>query len=162
MPLPKGKTVDLTFAFQKIDHAISSLNGRCFTPKEIHEITGINKTAIYVFLTKKTRKRLLIRIRYGCYRKVSDGILTQRLPEAFVATKVWRILCQSDKPLILREISEIVEKDTGFNVYFATSMLLTAWCRRKALDKLGAKKPYAYQVKSDFNDKDRPVATSPF
>ncbi len=157
MPKQRGKTDNLTFAFQRIDRTISSLNGECFTPKEIREITGVNKTDINQFLVNKTKKGFLERIRRGCYRKVSDGNLTQNLPSAFVATKVWRILCQSDKPLIHREISEMIEEETGLNLYFSIGILLFNWYHRNVLDKIGAKKPYAYQIKPDYK-KDRPVS----
>lgn len=164
MPRQRGKTLDLTFSYQRIDKAISSLNGECFTPKIIHEITGVNRVSIRVFIFYKTKKGFLEKIRPGCYRKVSvsDGDLTKRLPSAFLATKVWEILRQSDKPLLLREISEIITENTGFNSYFSIGPLLLKWLRRNVLDKLGSKQPYAYQIKPDYKDKDRPSSGPPF
>lgn len=161
MPQQKGKTRDLTFAAQKVDRAIHSLNGRHFTSEEIHKMTGVIKGTINEFLRLKTKKGFLERIMHGCYRKVQDGSLTQNLPMAFTATKVWEILRQSDKPLIHREISEIITEDTGFNTYSEIGVLLLIWCRRKVLDKIGGKKPYAYQIKPDYN-LGRPSASKPF
>ena len=162
MPQPRGKTLDLTFSYQRIDEAISNLNGECFTQKKIHEITGVNKGAISQLIWQKTKKGFLERIKPGCYIKVSDENLTQNLPAAFAATKVWEILCQSDKPLILREISEIITENTGLNCYFPISTLLTKWRRRNVLDKFGGKKPYAYKIKPDYKNKSRPSASSRF
>lgn len=155
----RGKTNNLTFAWQKIDRAISGLNGECFTPKEIHEVTGLNNAVSGPFLCEKTRKGLLERVGHGCYKKVSNGSLSNRLPAAFVATKVWDILLQSDKPLAHRDISEIIEKETGFNTYFSIGVLLFIWYRKKALDKIGGKKPYEYQIKPDYKNKNRPVSS---
>ncbi len=162
MPKQRGQTYNLTFASQRIDKAISSLNGECFTQKEIHEITGVDRKDIGVFVSNKTKKGFLKRIRYGCYRKVSDGNLTKRLPSAFIATKVWRIFSQSEKPLTRREISEIIEEETGLNLHDSIRPLITIWHHRNVLDKFGAKRPYVYQIKPDYKDKDRPPASSPF
>ncbi len=162
MPRQRGKPYNLTCAFQRIDRAISSLNGECFTPQEIYQITGLRNRVVAPFLSLKVRKGFLERIRRGCYKKILNEALTKRLPSAFIATKVWRILSRSEKPLTNREISEIITEDTGFDLYFNIGTLLMNWCRRNALDKLGGKKPYAYQIKPDFKDKDRPIATSPF
>ena len=160
MPSQRGKTYNLTFAWKKLDTAISNLNGECFTSKEIHKITGVNKRAINLFLSKKTKKGLLERIRHGCYKKISDGNLTQRLPLAFVATKVWEILRQSEKPLIQKEISQIITEDTGLDLYSDIGVLLVVWRRRNVLDKFGSKKPYAYQIKP--NCESRPPVSSLF
>ncbi|GEM_PF-2390343 len=162
MPKRKGVVDNFTSAYQKIGNAISSMNGRCFTAEEIHEITGVNREDIRTFLSEKTKKEFLERLIHTCYRKVSPRNLTHKLPNAFIATKVWRVLCQSDRPLILREISEIIEKETGFYLYKQISFLLIMWCRRNTLDKLGTKRPYAFQIKPEYKGKDRPVSSSPF
>ncbi len=163
MPRQKGRKRgaihNLNFAYQRIDRAISSLNGKCFTPKEIHKITWVNQKTILSFLARKTIKGFLERIRRGCYRKTSDGSLTKRLSQAFVAKKVWRILSQSEKPLIHREISQIITEDTELDLYFNIGMLLMEWHCRNALDKLGSKRPYAYQIKPGYKGKDRPSAS---
>lgn len=156
MPLQRGKILDLTFGYQRIDKAISSLNGEFFTQKEIHKITRVSRTSIGAFISEKTKKGFIKKIRNGYYQKVSDGDLTKKLPSAFIATRVWSILHQSEKPLILREISEIITGDTGLNTYFSISRLLTLWRQRNVLDKFGAKRPYAYQIKLDYKNKGRP------
>lgn len=161
MPRRRGKTLDLTFTYQRIDVAISSLNEGCFTPKEIYEISRVNEIDIYRFLSEKTKKGLLERMGRGCYKKVSGGNLTQKLPEAFVATKVWEVLHQSDKkPLTNREISQIITEDTGLDLYSNIGVLLFTWFRRNALNKFGAKQPYAYQIKPHC--KSRPSTSLPF
>lgn len=162
MPRQRGKTRNLTFAWQKLDRAISNLNGECFTPKEILKMTGVDRKSIGSFLFKKTKNGLLERIKYACYRKVSNGNLTKILPMSFVAIKVWKILNQSDKPLILREISEIITEDTGLNLYGNIAVLLTVWGRRNILDKFGDKQPHGYQIKPDYKSKSRPPASMPF
>lgn len=148
---PKGRTINLTFAYQRIEKVILSLNGECFTQKEICKITGLNRPVVSVFLMEKTKKGFLERVRFGCYRKILDGNLTNRMPSAFVATKVWEILNKSDKPLVLREVSQIITENTGFNLYRTVSSLFSNWCRRDVLDKFGSKQPYAYQIKPDYN-----------
>lgn len=160
MPKARGKNHDLSFTTQRIEKAIFGLNGACFTPKAVSEISGINKHVVNVILVEKTRKGLLQRVERGCYKAIPDRNLAINLPSAFVATKVWRVLGQSEKPLTHREISEIIEKETGFNLYFPIGNLLFIWYRRKALDKIGGKKPYEYQMKADYKIKDRPIATS--
>ena len=157
-----GQIVDLTFAWQRIDRVISGLSGEYVTPKEIQEITGVDIVNIRGFLCEKTKKKFLERTRRGCYRKVSNGNLTQKLPEAFIATKVWEILCQSDKPLILREVSKIITENTGLDLYFSVSALLMRWHQRNVLDKFGGKQPYAYKIKQSYKNKDRPLASPPF
>ena len=161
MPLARGKTFDLTFATQKIENAISSLNGKYFTPKEIHEISGINKHVVGAILVKKTNKGLLQRVRRGCYRGIPGRNLAINLPLTFVATKVWNILRKSDKPLTHRQISEIIKK-TGFNPYFSIGTLLFIWYHKKVLDKLGGKRPHEYQIKARYKSKDRPAVNFRF
>lgn len=151
MAQPRGKTRGLTFTTQRIDKAVSGLNGGFFTSKEIYEITGLNRQIIRIMLAQKTEKGLLQRVRRGYYKAIPGISLAVKLPSAFIATKVWEILRQSDKPLIHREISEIITEDTGFNTYFEIGALLLIWCRRKVLDKIGGKRPYEYQIKPDYN-----------
>ena len=153
---PRGGTYNLTFATQKIDQATSGLNGIYFTIKEISKVTGLNGKIVKTILGKKNKKGLLERIRPGCYRRVPGKNLAITLPSAFVATKVWAILSQPDKPLIHREISEIIEKETGLNTYFTIGILLYRWYHDKVLDKIGNKKPYAYQIKPEYKGKSRP------
>ena len=162
MPHLRGKTRDLTFSYQRIDRAISDLNGECFTPKEIHKITGVNRGNINTFLLTKTKNGLLERVKLGCYRKISSGDLTESLPMSFIATKVWEILYQSDKPLTLREISQIIAENTGLNLYFQISNLFIRWCNRNVLDKFVGKRPYAYKIKPIYKDQDRISASSRF
>ena len=157
MPKQKGKTHDLTFTIQRIDEAVSGLNGACFNSKEIHEISGIDKHVVHVILVEKTNKGLLQRIGRGCYKGIPGRNLAIKRPSAFVATKVWEVLCNSDKPLTNREISEILEKESGFNFYFYIGNLLSSWYRGKSIDKLGGKRPYEYQIKPDYKGKNRPV-----
>ncbi len=162
MPPQRGKIHNLTFATQKIDKAISGLNGECFTPKEIHEIIGVNRLLVHVIICAKTKKGLLQRIRRGCYRGIPGINLTINHPSAFVATKAWEVLSQSEKPLTHREISEIIEKKTGLNLYFSIGVLLFNWYRKKVLDKIGGKQPYQYQIKPGYSkSKGRPIATRP-
>lgn len=158
----RGKTVNLTFTTQKIDKAISGLNGECFTPKEISQISGLNKRTINVIMVEKTAKGLLQRVSRGCYKKVLRGSLAQHLPSAFVSTKAWEVLSQQEKPLTNREISEIIEKETKLNLYFSTGKLLSIWYRKKAIDKIGSKRPYGYQIRPDYKGKDRPVTALDF
>lgn len=147
----KGKTHDLTFTTQKISNAASSFNGESFTTKEIREITGINQNTVNVILAQKTEKGLLQRVRFGCYKKVLDKSLVVFRPSAFVAIKVWEVLSRADRPLTNREISEIIEEDIKLNLYFQIGKLLFIWYRRKAIDKIGGKRPYEYQIKPDYN-----------
>lgn len=158
----RGKTLNLTFTMQKIDIAISGLNGECFTPKKISEISGLNRHIVNVILCEKTRKGFLQRVMRGCYHKASKEDLAQKLPTAFAAINVWEILSQSEKPMTHREISEIIKKKIKFNLYFNIGCLLFVWYRKKAIDKIGGKKPYKYQIKADYKDKIRPVASLKF
>jgi len=157
MPQNRGKTRNLTFASQKINKAISSLEGKAFTAKEISEATGVNRHEVSVFLLLKHKKGFLEREKRGHYRNTSNRTLTERSPSAFVANKVWEIISQSDKPLTNREIADIIAKDTEQNTYKSVGTLLFIWFRRSVLDKIGAKRPYRYQVKPDYKDKDRPL-----
>lgn len=147
----RGKTLDLTFTTQKIDNAVSSFNGRSFTTKEIREITGINKNTVNAILAYKTEKGLLQKVRFGCYKKVSDKSLAVFRPSAFVAIKVWEVLSKADRPLTNREISEIIEENIKLKLYFQIGKLLFIWYHRKAIDKIGGKRPYEYQIKPDYN-----------
>ena len=158
---PRGKTNNLTFTTQKMGKAISGLNGECFTPREISEITGLNKQLVNLIMCEKTEKGLLQRIKRGCYKAVLGVNLAINLPSAFIATKVWDILSRSEKPLTLREISEIIEKETELNLYFSIGHLLFLWYRKEVLDKIGGKRPYEYQIKAGYNA-GRPTASSIF
>lgn len=80
----------------------------------------------------------------------------------FTTQKIWEILCQVDKLLTNREISEMIEKNTGLNLYFQVGNLLFTWYRRKVLDKIGGKRPYEYKIKADYKGKDRPVSSMRF
>lgn len=158
MPKQRGKTHNLTFTTEKIDKAVHGFNGGFFTPKEIHEITGINKHTVNVIFVEKVKKGLLQRIRRGCYKAIPGRSLAINRPSAFIATKVWELLFHADRPLTNREISEIIEENTKLNFYFQIGRLLFRWYRIKAIDKIGGKKPYEYQIRPG-KDKDRPVAS---
>lgn len=155
--------MQVTSVTRRIEKAILELNGGEFTASQIAEKTGLKKNLVRsIFYTK---------VREGSVEIVSDETIyrhngkkiSESLPCAFVAEKVWSTLISADRPLTLRDITtgaETLAGDKNLNLYGATSRLLSIWFHKSGtLERTGRgykNDPYEYLVKAGITE--RPVA----
>ena len=154
-----GKTVKCTASYQKLDEILAGYYGKGgFSFRELKEKSSLESPIVGMFLLLRMRSGVLKRIGRGLYQEVK-GVkkwkrMRRRLPQAFVAEKVFEVLRETDKPMNLETIvikTEHKAGDPNLSLYFSVGVILFRWSRSGALQRSGKRMFYRYQLKRGIN-----------